>query len=379
MKSLVLYAHPPESDGQSIQGNLLYKGILNSKNPVIPCHFKDSLEKEFYLKYGKIDVSFGIGFWGNVPDIIKAPLKYNVTPVPWFNADGWVANYHEDFNKLKLMFTTSEWVRQIYKRDGMDVKNIIPMHIGIDTSMFKPDENNEYKKALRKMLGIKENEMMILTMGGDVTSKGAQEMFKALTQIDKEFKNWKYVCKTWPSQCAQEWREIEVKLINELGIQDKVIFIEDEFDQEFMVNMINAADIYAAPSRIEGFGMIQVEAMSCEKPVISINKMGPSETILHNKTGFLAKVSEEIKLTSEVATEDMGFKKRSVVKFKEPKTFGYRADIDDLAKYTLKLLTEDNLREKMGKEGRKHTLKNFDYNYISKKILDTTKKKLGFD
>ena len=160
---------------------------------------------------------------------------------------------------------------------------------------------------------------------------------------------------------------------------NKVIFLEDEFDQEFMVNMINASDIYAAPSRIEGFGMIQVEAMSCEKPVISINKMGPSETILHNKTGFLAKVSEEIKLTSEIVTEDMGFKKRSVIKFKEPKTFAYRADIDDLAKYTLKLLTEDNLREKMGKEGRIHTIKKFDYNNILKKILDITKKKLGFD
>ena len=28
---------------------------------------------------------------------------------------------------------------------------------------------------------------MILTMGGDVTSKGAQEMMKALAEINKEF------------------------------------------------------------------------------------------------------------------------------------------------------------------------------------------------
>ena len=50
------------------------------------------------------------------------------------------------------------------------------------------------------------------------------------------------------------------------------------------------------PSRIEGFGMIQVEAMACGKPVISINVGGPAETIIHNKTGFLAKVSEEVLL-----------------------------------------------------------------------------------
>jgi alpha-maltose-1-phosphate synthase len=379
MKSLVLYAHPPESDGQSLQGHLLYKGILNAGNIAVPCHFRDSTEKEFYLKYGKLDVSFGIGFWGNVPDIVKAPLKYNVTPVPWFNADGWVANYHEDFNKLNLMFTTSEWVRQVYKRDGVDVKNIVPMHIGIDTDLFQPSKNKDYTKSIRKMLGIEDNEKMILTMGGDVTSKGAQEMFRALAKVDKEFKNWKYVCKSWPSQCAEEWREKELKLVNELGIEDKVIFIDDEWDQEFMAHIINACDIYAGPSRIEGFGMIQVEAMSCGKPVISINKMGPGETIVHNKTGFLAKVSEEIKLTSEIIVPEMGFKEKGVIKFKEPKTFAYRADIDELAKYTIKLLTEDDLRDKMGKEARKHAVKNFDYNHISNKMWDITKKNLGFD
>jgi len=99
-------------------------------------------------------------------------------------------------------------------------------------------------------------------------------------------------------------------LAESLGIKDKIIFVDDQFSQEFMVYLLNAADIYAAPSRIEGFGMIQVEAMSCGKPVISINKMGPSETIIHNKTGFLAKVSEEIKLDSEWVYPSMGFEKQ---------------------------------------------------------------------
>ena len=71
--------------------------------------------------------------------------------------------------------------------------------------------------------------------------------------------------------------------------------------------MLNACDIYAAPSRIEGFGMIQVEAMACGKPVVSINVGGPAETIIHNKTGFLAGVAEEVKLTEEWVYPHMGF------------------------------------------------------------------------
>ncbi len=379
MKCLVLYAYPPEPDGQSLQGDLLYKGILNSQNEAVPCHFKESLQKKFYLKHFKPDVCFGVGFWGNVPEVVQEPLKYGIKPVPWFNSDGWVANYQEEFNKLDLMFTTSEWVRQIYKRDGVDVKKIIPMHIGIDTDLFRPLENENYKREIKRMFNIKDNEKMILTVGGDTTSKGAQEMMKALAEVDKEFKDWKYVCKSWPSECASEWRNEEIRLAEELGIKDKVIFIDDEFTQEFMVHLLNAADIYAAPSRLEGFGMIQVEAMACGKPVISINKMGPSETIIHNKTGFLAEPAEEVVLTEEWVYPWMGFKTKKILKFDEAKTFAYRADINDLREYTLKLLTESDLVEKMGKQAREHVVKNLDYRLISKKMIEITKEKLNIE
>ena len=377
MKAIVLYAYPPESDGQSLQGDFLYKGLLNLKQDVLPCHFKESLQKEFYLKTFKPDVCFGIGYWGNVPEIVREPQKYGVRAVPWFNSDGWVANYQEEFNKLDLMFTTSSWVRDVYKRDGVDVSKIVPMHIGIDTNFFKPLSNEDYNKSIRKMLGVKDNEKMILTMGGDVTSKGAQEMFKALAEVDKEFKDWKYICKSWPSECAASWRVKEEQLVDELELNDKVVFIDDEFSQEFMVHLLNACDIYAAPSRIEGFGMIQVEAMACGKPVISINKMGPSETIIHNKTGFLADVAEEVVLNEEWALPHMGFDKEHIVKFDTPKTFGYRASVEDLRKHTLKLLTDDVLRDKIGKNAREHAANNFDYKYISKKMLDITKEKFG--
>ncbi len=377
MRCLVLYAYPTEPDGQSLQGEFLYRGILKSGNQAVPCPFRDCTEKEFYLKSLKPDVAFGIGFWGNVPEIIRKPLKYGIKPVPWFNADSWVANYQEEFDKLDLMFTTSNWVKSIYKRDGIDVSKIIPMPIGIDTDFFIPTNNPKNNEIIRKIFKIKDYEKMILTIGGDVTSKGAQEMIKALAEINKEFKDWKYVCKSWPSECSSKWRKIEEELAENLEIRDKIIFLDDEFSQDFMVHLLNACDIYAAPSRIEGFGMIQVEAMACGKPVISINKMGPSETIIHNKTGLLAEVAKEIRLKQEIATPNMGFSKKQIVKFKEPKIFGYRADINDLREYTLKLLTEPELCKKMGIQARKHVVQNFDYRDIAKKMLDITKEKLN--
>jgi alpha-maltose-1-phosphate synthase len=376
MKILLLYPYPPEPDGVSLQGHMLYKGLLDAGAEVVPCHFNDSLQKEFYLRHFKPDVCIGLGFWGNVPEIIREPLKWGITPIPWFNADGWVANYQKEFDQLKLMFTTSEWVRSIYQRDGVDTSKIFPMHIGIDTDMFKPMNDPELNLAVRRMLGVRDNEKLVLTVGGDVTSKGAQEMMKALAKIDEDFKEWKYVCKTWPSECAHEWREKEERLAEELGIRDKIIFIDDVWSPEFMARVLNSCDIYAAPSRIEGFGMIQVEAMACGKPVVSINVGGPAETILHNKTGFLAKVDEEIQLTEEWAHQSMGFSTKQIIKFDAPKTFAYRANIDDLAVYTKRLLLDPELCKQMGEEGRKHTVENLDYRVIARKMMNMINDKL---
>lgn len=379
MKCLVLFPYPVESDGVSLQGYYLYKGLLHHGVDAVPCHFRDGIQKEFYLRHWKPDVVIGIGFWGNVPEVVQEPLKWGLNVVPWFNADGWVANYHEEFNRLKLMFTTSEWVKSVYERDGVDVSKIIPMHIGIDTDFFKPCYDNERNLAVRRMLGVRDDERMILTMGGDVTSKGAQEMFRALAEINKEFKNWRYVCKSWPSENSWQWREKEERLAEELGIRDKIIFLDDAFSPEFVVDMLNACDIYAAPSRIEGFGMIQVEAMACEKPVISINVGGPAETIIHEKTGFLAKSVEEIKLKEEWAYPSMGFATKQIIKFDEPKTFAYRADVNELKEYTFKLLKDPELCKRMGEEGRKHAVENFDYRVTSKKMLDIIKEKLNIE
>ena len=76
MKCIVFYPYPVEPDGQSLQGHYLYLGLKHNGVDAIPCHFKDSIQKEFYLRYLKPDFVIGIGFWGNVPEIIAEPEKF---------------------------------------------------------------------------------------------------------------------------------------------------------------------------------------------------------------------------------------------------------------------------------------------------------------
>lgn len=376
MKILVLYPYPLEGDGLSIQGHNLVKGINELGHEAISCSRADGENKKKVYKKFKPDVSVGVGFWANTPELIHHPQKYNIKAVPWLNADGWVANYQETLNSLPLLVANSNWVKSTYIRDGVKGENIKVCHIGYDPALFKPvPDNNIDRLALRKSLGIKEDEIMLFTSGGDVTSKGAQEMIKALAKIGRQFTKWKYVLKTYPSFSTKNHGKEEAVLIKELGLnKNKFTYINKPLSHEKMAPLLQACDIYAAPSRLEGFGMIQVEAMACGKPVVSINVGGPKDTIIHKKTGFLVNIEHEVKLNKEWAYPSMGFKKKMMIEFPRPKTFAYRANTDQLAEYTLKLMTNSALRKKMGNAAAKHALKNFHYRVTAKRMLDLIEK-----
>jgi alpha-maltose-1-phosphate synthase len=379
MRSLVLYAYPPETDGLSLQGDMLYRGMKENGEEVAPCHWESDLQKEWLYGSFKPNVAIGIGYWGYTPKIISHPKEYGITPVPWLVADGWVANYHELIGGLPLVFVTSDWVRQTYERDGVDTKNFVVAHIGAEPNFFKPIPRTDPQVVkLREMFGVLPDEKMILTVGGDVTSKGAQEVFRALAKIDKDFPTWKYICKSWYEDDERDYAEEEALLIEELGLdEEKISFVAGSYSREFMPALLSAADIYIAPSRLEGFGMIQVEAQACGVPVISIDAMGPKETIIHGKTGYLASVEKTINLESEIISPDMGFKRQGRIVFDEPKVFAYRANIDDLAEYLLLLLTDDERREAMGRAARQHVIDNFDYRKLAGQMTQTIKSRLN--
>ena len=143
-----------------------------------------------------------------------------------------------------------------------------------------------------------------------------------------------------------------------------------------MPYLLASCDIYAAPSRLEGFGMIQIEANACEKPVIGIKAMGMLDTLIHGKTALLADVAQEIRLRETMLGDESGYEEGHKFVFKRPRTVDYRASVNDIANYLMDLMQDAALREKMGKEGRRRVVENFDYRVIAKKFVEIISKRL---
>jgi N-acetyl-alpha-D-glucosaminyl L-malate synthase BshA len=112
------------------------------------------------------------------------------------------------------------------------------------------------------------------------------------------------------------------QLCRELGVERDVLFLGN---QDCMEELLPLADVFLLPSSSESFGLVALEAMSAEVPVVASNAGGLPEVVEHGVTGYLH----------------------------DP------AHVGGLVASSLKLLTNEPLRRSMGRRGRTRARERF--------------------
>jgi starch synthase len=378
MKILVLYDYPPPPGGLATQGDLLYKGLMAIGVDARAAHVESAVEKEWYFKWFKPDVVVGVGHWAMTPHLVLHAQQFGVLPVPWLVADGYIANYRDVLSALPLLLVTSNWVKEVYIRDGVRGDNIEVLPVGCETNTFIPHGSEEPGvRAVREIFGVAQDQLMILTVGGDAASKGAREVMEALASLRNEVPDWRYVCKVWSQPRTDLQNSQDAQLVHSLGLSKKIIFSSGRASRTFMPYMLSACDVYAAPSRLEGFGMTQVEAGACGKPVIGIRAMAMLDTLVHGETALLAGVAQEIRISETTAGEEAGFESGHRVKFAALRVVDYRASVKDIADHLRTLLNDPGLRKRMGEAGRKRAVQKYDNLAVARQLVEILRSKLG--
>ena len=114
--------------------------------------------------------------------------------------------------------------------------------------------------------------------------------------------------------------------VNNLGLNDYVIF-EGQIKHTDIVPYYNELSIFACPSLRESFGVSVLEASACGLPVIANNIGGLKDIVVHGKTGYLIDT----------------------------------LNIKEFAFYLEKLILDNDLRKKMGKNGRNFTKEKYEW------------------
>lgn len=109
-----------------------------------------------------------------------------------------------------------------------------------------------------------------------------------------------------------------------------VVFVGDQA-QENLSKLYNIADVLAVPSRVEGFGLVAIEALACGTPVVATNKGGMTDFI-NDEVGALVDVEDEVMLEKEISkilNKEKVFDREKLSKYAE-NNYSQKVVINDL-------------------------------------------------
>jgi len=124
--------------------------------------------------------------------------------------------------------------------------------------------------------------------------KGYDQILRALPAIRAEIPGLKYIVVGE----GEDRTRIE-GLIRELNVCDSVV-LAGGVSQRELVDYYNLCDVFAMPSKGEGFGIVYLEALVCGKPVLAGDRDGSSEPLQNGNLGTLVNADDVPQIASNL-------------------------------------------------------------------------------
>lgn len=196
---------------------------------------------------------------------------------------GWVARLVAQ-NAAGITSNSSLHLKRILDL-GVENKPTMVMCYPADISIFKPA--TEGLNKLRKNLGLKKENFIILAVGRLVYKKGFDYLIRAVAMLCKKYPQIRLVIGG-----DGDLRNRLVNLAKKLLIGDRALFIGN-IPRDSIIYYYNLADVMVAPSiidrkgNVDGGPVVSLESMSCGKPQILTNVLGVADIIEDGVNGFV--------------------------------------------------------------------------------------------
>lgn len=205
------------------------------------------------------------------------------------------ASRRRAMQKADLTLAVSNYTRDRLIHDvGLDANRvkILPNTFAAERFAIAPKP-----PQLLRRYGLQPDTPVILTvcrLAETECYKGYDQIIKAMPEIMRFVPNAYYLLVGKGSDRPR----IE-KLIAEVGVQKAVILAGFVPDEE-LAEHYNLCDIFAMPSRAEGFGIVYLEAIACGKPVLAGNKDGSRDALADGELGLLVNPDDTAEIAAEI-------------------------------------------------------------------------------
>ena len=221
-----------------------------------------------------------------------------------------------------IVAVSGDMRRDILKSYDVPADRVTVIHNGVDTEKYHPRDGS----ASIAKFGIREP--FVFFVGRLTRQKGVFDLVDAMDVVPE---GTTLVLATGKPDTPG----IEEELRRVLGGVRNVVWIREMLGDPDLVNLYNEAAVFACPSVYEPFGIINLEAMACETPVVASRVGGIREVVVDDETGFLVPPGDPVRLGRAIT----------------------------------KVLEDPALARRLGKAGRRRVLNQFTWDRIAQKTL----------
>lgn len=299
-ENIVVFIAPlfylPTNKGYQKLGEKHYKSVLKIiKNNNISF---DIIHSHFAWSAGYVGMKLKDQF--NKPFVLTTH-GYDIYDLP-FRGHGWKSLIRSVINSADISITVNKKNLLWYKKIGTNGKNVYIISNGYNNHLFFPIQ----QEKARSSLNLKRDKKIILTVGNIVSVKGHKYLIDAVAKL----KNIKIQCIVIGEG---ELRKNLMKKVRDHNLSNKINFIGHRLHSEINLWM-NACDLFVLPSLSESFGIVQLEAMACGKPVVATINGGSEEVVTSNDYGLLCEKENDVDLADKIEKAlDMKWDKEKII------------------------------------------------------------------
>ncbi len=224
----------------------------------------------------------------------------------------------------------------------IDPARVAVVHNGIDTEQWSRREDPDRVREL----GVDPDRPSVVFVGRITRQKGLPLFLRAAAQLPPDVQL--VLCAGAP-----DTPQIEAEvagLVEELSrSRSGVVWIREMLRRSDVVALLSGATAFVCPSVYEPLGIVNLEAMACETPVVATATGGIPEVVVHGETGLLVPI--------EQATDGTGTPL-------DPERY-----VADFAAALVEMVSDPDRAAAMGRAGRERAIQSFGWDAIAEKTV----------
>ena len=236
---------------------------------------------------------------------------------------------------------------------GIDPAAVHVVHNGIDAGRWQRDSSAEALQVVRSH-GLDPAGPSVVFVGRITRQKGLVYLLRAAAQLPSEVQL--VLCAGAPDT-PQMLAEVGALIAELKQARAGVVWITQMLPRAEIIPLLSAATVFACPSVYEPLGIVNLEAMACELPVVATATGGIPEVVLDAETGWLVPI-EQVADGSGAPVDPDRF-------------------VSDLARALNQAVSDPARARRFGQAGRRRAVESFSWSSIGDQTMAVYESVLG--